>query len=106
MCHSTVDAHMREHHPVCDLKPFTCKLCKRRFSQKGHLKQHSLVHTGERRFECDDCGKGFSRKGHLNVHSLVHTKERRFKCDDCGKSFSRKGHLKRHSQQVHPGERP
>ena len=36
-------------------KPFNCKICKKKFSQKCALKRHEIIHTGVKPFECDQC---------------------------------------------------
>ena len=51
--------------------------------------------------ECDQCGKKFKRKHHLKNHSVVHTGLKKFKCLQCDKSFKQIGHLKAHSEEVH-----
>ena len=51
--------------------------------------------------ECDQCGKKFKRKHNLKNHSVVHTGLKKFKCLQCDKSFKQIGHLKAHSEEVH-----
>nr|XP_027220279.1 zinc finger protein 84-like [Penaeus vannamei] len=46
--------------------------CGRRFSQKGNLLRHSLLHTNEKPFGCGVCRKFFVQKAHLVKHVVVH----------------------------------
>ena len=36
-------------------KPFLCLICNRHFSQKTHVKNHMISHTGEKPFPCSIC---------------------------------------------------
>ncbi|XP_069364333.1 zinc finger protein 652-like isoform X2 [Maniola hyperantus] len=50
---------------------------------------------------CDTCGKAFASKKELREHELVHTGERPLKCDVCGDTFRQSGALYTHKRRVH-----
>ncbi|CBY40862.1 unnamed protein product, partial [Oikopleura dioica] len=50
-------------------KPYTCKVCGRRFTDRSNCIKHQFIHTGLKPFECPHCNKRFRRKDHLNSHS-------------------------------------
>ncbi|XP_063866933.1 Krueppel-like factor 16 [Scylla paramamosain] len=87
---------------VCARRPrpkrFGCNQCGSAFSNKGQLKGHLRIHTGERPFVCahQGCQKRFTRNEELTRHRRIHSGARPFPCPLCDKRFGRKDHLKKH----------
>jgi len=48
--------------------PFTCKFCPKAFDRANNLEKHTRIHTGEKQFSCNVCGRDFTEKGHLKNH--------------------------------------
>ena len=52
-----------------------CQVCKKTFSRSSLLKQHSVIHMGNKRFKfrCEVCSKMFRTRSHLRDHTRIHT---------------------------------
>ena len=57
-------------------KPFECKVCSKRFSDRGACTAHQQTHSAEQPYGCSFCDKRFHQKGHAKSHERVHTGER------------------------------
>ncbi len=59
---------------------FGCDNCSKDFSSMAMLRQHVLIHTGEKPFACNYCPKAFNVKSNWRRHERTH--ERRGEIPD------------------------
>lgn len=112
-----LDRHVRITHRV---KPFACRVCHKRFAERGNANKHYRVaHLKQRNHKCGTCGRCFAFRDGLNRHiSMVHLNQRPFECTECmcpsgphditmscthicGMRFKQKSHRRRHILSVH-----
>ncbi|CAG5118775.1 unnamed protein product, partial [Candidula unifasciata] len=90
-----------ERHLAVHIQPnnFSCKFCPSTFNRIDHLKNHLLVHDGNRgEFSCTICGKTYLYKTSLTFHMAKHEAEEgdSLTCLVCDTKFESKEDLKVH----------
>lgn len=69
-----------------------------------HMVNHSVA-EGEKSVRCGRCGKVYERCSRLKEHTVIHTGDKSYQCEQCPSRFARKTTLTRHKRQVHSGQK-
>ncbi|XP_075527766.1 uncharacterized protein LOC142559949 [Dermacentor variabilis] len=75
-----------------------CDVCGQRFTRNQYLKDHQVLHTGEKPYACPICGRKFAQRNGLLNHQRIHTAEMRYSCELCPSKFCKKASFDRHKQ--------
>jgi hypothetical protein len=91
-------------------KTYVCEICSKSVSSITNLKEHYLVHSGERPFTCSfnaDCKANFKSKRACQEHERTHIGERPYICkvEGCNSTFTRRAELRNHTNR-HYNNRP
>lgn len=72
--------------------------CGKSFTDSAHLRDHTVVHTGEKKLSCPTCGKLFARASTLQEHIRVHTGEKPYVCGvpGCSKRYASRAAMRFH----------
>jgi uncharacterized Zn-finger protein len=49
-------------------KEFECPVCHKKLTTSQGLRNHTVLHSGNRQYRCDSCTKTFVSRGTLNQH--------------------------------------
>uniref|UniRef100_A0A1Q3EXF8 C2h2-type zn-finger protein n=1 Tax=Culex tarsalis TaxID=7177 RepID=A0A1Q3EXF8_CULTA len=87
------------------LKPFTCTVCYKSFSNQQLLKEHQR--NVIRKFFCRQCFRGFMTQANLDNHLKCHVNSspETKKCCGCRKDFESETDLLAHSAEIHKPDR-
>ncbi|KAH8346429.1 hypothetical protein KR084_000224 [Drosophila pseudotakahashii] len=90
--------HVKAH---TEANTFKCQQCSKCYSDPNGLKRHVMTHE-KRPLQCDVCLKGFYQRTRLREHELIHTGERPYWCEVCNVHFRYKYNMKTHaSSKMH-----
>jgi uncharacterized C2H2 Zn-finger protein len=95
-------AHVQDEHGDAS---WECEQCKKVFKKKGNYTTHlKLVHGNLETIACDVCGKEFKTRKYLKQHYVIHTGEKNYICPVkvCGKAFAQNHVRRSHVGKMHP----
>ncbi|CAG2192442.1 KRAB [Mytilus edulis] len=76
--------------------PIICEECGKECTNIHRLKQHQLIHSGEKPHVCSTCDVGFRTLDTLKNHEKTHLEGKPYLCDECGRSFHQMSTLLTH----------
>lgn len=94
MKHYDYDSHRHIISYIC-----THDGCGKEFSKTWNLLDHARMHEGIKPYSCDLCDKSFTQKGNLRKHYIIqHSSEslearKKFKCSKCSCSYTERYNL-------------
>jgi ferredoxin len=76
-------------------KSHKCGECNAVFKTNARLKEHIIIHTGNKPFTCELCDKSYNSRSNLRKHKELH-KNLEVECYHCPKVFSSKYQMRQH----------
>ncbi|XP_037881861.1 zinc finger protein 729-like [Glossina fuscipes] len=95
---------LKIHSEIHDSQKHVCNVCGQELNTRNTLKQHMLVHTGNKQHKCDYCGQGFHSSSTLKRHLISHTGLKPYACNFCDRTFTNRTNFRVHKEKKHPGE--
>ncbi|RZF36619.1 hypothetical protein LSTR_LSTR007322 [Laodelphax striatellus] len=84
---------------------YPCRVCSKVLSTKNTLREHMMIHSGEKPHECMLCGKLIRHKANFILHVQSHSQRRHLPpshfCHLCETDFATKAELSRHQAEMH-----
>ena len=72
-CGSCIVSPSSDMQTACEISQYICGACRKCFTNTSKLKQHMLIHTGDKPYTCNLCLKQFTKAGNLKTHMIIHT---------------------------------
>uniref|UniRef100_A0A1A9Z9A6 Protein krueppel n=1 Tax=Glossina pallidipes TaxID=7398 RepID=A0A1A9Z9A6_GLOPL len=95
---------LKIHSEIHDSQKHVCTVCGQQLNTRNTLKQHMLVHTGNKQHKCDYCDQGFHSSSTLKRHLISHSGIRPYACNFCDRAFTNRTNFRVHKEKKHPGE--
>ena len=94
---SEFKVHMESVHS--ETRKYECLHCEKEFKTRGVVLRHTRqVHEVEKNHNCTICGKAFFSNSKVKQHEIIHTGQRPFSCSKCGQEFVQKSNMQAHEK--------
>ena len=78
-----------------------CSICGLVTKSPFHLKEHTMIHTGIKKFSCPYCPYACIKSSRFKSHIRKHTGEKPYACPYCNHTSAERGNLTKHVQIMH-----
>lgn len=99
--HGMLNVHKNKSHNPNYVRPtYNCDVYDKVFLNIESLKDHRLIHTGEKPHQCNTCFVKFRKRSNLITHEKIHSGVKSYICKICNKGFAQQpglySHMKTH----------